>query len=84
MASLGPHWVKTLLMAVRAASSASELETINASREIVGSSSPSDGPAADDPPPQRHPVRFDDARMDPDALKVLRRLGQAGFEAYLV
>src|SRR5437763_919985 len=72
-------------MAVRAAASASDLHHPTASSENVGISPPRDGDArSDDPAPQRHPVRFDDARMDPDALKVLRRLGQAGFEAYLV
>jgi poly(A) polymerase len=34
--------------------------------------------------PLRHPVRFDDGRVDPDALKVVRRLVQSGYEAYLV
>ena len=34
--------------------------------------------------PDRHPVRFEDGRVDPDALKVVRRLTQAGYEAYLV
>ena len=76
---------KTLLMAVRAASTASDLEHTTASSEHVGALAPPlEAGLADDPPPQRHPVRFDDARMDPDALKVLRRLGQANFEAYLV
>ncbi|GAC1363534.1 MAG: polynucleotide adenylyltransferase PcnB [Polyangiales bacterium] len=36
------------------------------------------------PEPVRHARRFDDARIDPDALKVVRRLTQAGYEAYLV
>jgi poly(A) polymerase len=38
----------------------------------------------DEDAPQRHPARFDDARLDPDAIRVVRKLVQAGFEAYLV
>jgi len=34
--------------------------------------------------PQRHEARFDDARLDPDALRVVRKLVQSGFQAYLV
>lgn len=34
--------------------------------------------------PQRHSVRFDDGRLDPDALRVVRKLEQAGYQAYLV
>ena len=32
----------------------------------------------------RHAVRFEDARVDPDALRVVRKLAAAGFEAYIV
>ncbi len=45
------------------------------------------GPAAasaDGPAPARHPARFDDARLDPDAVRVVRRLTAAGYEAYIV
>ncbi|HEX2732559.1 MAG TPA: polynucleotide adenylyltransferase PcnB [Polyangiaceae bacterium] len=35
-------------------------------------------------PPQRYPVRIDEARIDADAAKVVRRLVRAGYEAYLV
>src|SRR6185503_5598398 len=34
--------------------------------------------------PGRHPVVFEDARIDPDVQKVLRRLVRHGHEAYLV
>ena len=34
--------------------------------------------------PERHAVHFEDARVDAEALKVVRRLNAAGFEAYLV
>ncbi len=40
---------------------------------------------ADPPPaPTRHPHRFDESRVDPEAIRVVRRLQQAGFEAYIV
>jgi poly(A) polymerase len=32
----------------------------------------------------RHPVALDEARIDPDAAKVVRRLERSGFQAYLV
>ncbi len=34
--------------------------------------------------PLRHPVRFDEALVDADAVRVVRRLNAAGFEAYIV
>ncbi len=36
------------------------------------------------PPLVRHSVRFEDAQVDPDALRVVRKLVAAGFEAYIV
>jgi poly(A) polymerase len=36
------------------------------------------------PQPVRHPAHFDEGRLDPDAIRVVRRLVAAGFEAYLV
>lgn len=53
---------------------------------VRASSSDSDFPAGRrvSKEPVRHPVRFEDGRVDPDALKVVRRLTQAGYEAYLV
>ena len=35
-------------------------------------------------PPQRHSVRFEDGRIDPDAVRIVRRLAAAGFEAHIV
>ena len=34
--------------------------------------------------PQRHAVRFEDGVVDPDAVRVVRKLNAAGFEAYIV
>ncbi|MBI2389198.1 MAG: polynucleotide adenylyltransferase PcnB [Deltaproteobacteria bacterium] len=50
----------------------------NSSPPATGGSAPSG------PPPVRHDARFDESRIDPDALRVVRRLVAAGFEAYLV
>lgn len=36
------------------------------------------------PEPMRHPAHFDEARLDPDAIRVVRRLVAAGYEAYIV
>lgn len=36
------------------------------------------------PAPVRHPAQFDESRLDPDAVRVVRRLTAAGFEAYIV
>ena len=36
------------------------------------------------PAPVRHPTHFDEGRLDPDAIRVVRRLTAAGFEAYIV
>lgn len=36
------------------------------------------------PAPARHPAHFDEGRLDPDAIRVVRRLTAAGFEAYIV
>lgn len=41
-------------------------------------------PAGSGPAPIRHPAQFDESRLDPDAIRVVRRLVAAGFEAYLV
>jgi poly(A) polymerase len=35
-------------------------------------------------PPRRYNVEFGDGQIDPDVVRVLRRLVQAGYEAYLV
>lgn len=51
------------------------------------SRAPSDSPSHHDPQtPEAHRIRvdIDDARIDADALKVVRRLVRHGFEAYLV
>lgn len=37
-----------------------------------------------EPGPSRHPVDLDDGRLDPDAVKVVRRLVRHGYEAYVV
>ena len=34
--------------------------------------------------PAHHPARFDESRLDPDAIRVVRKLVAAGFEAFLV
>jgi poly(A) polymerase len=36
------------------------------------------------PEPSRHPAHFEDSRLDPDAIRVVRRLVAAGYEAYVV
>lgn len=36
------------------------------------------------PQPVRHPAHFDEGRLDPDAIRVVRRLVAAGYEAYIV
>jgi len=36
------------------------------------------------PQPVRHPAHFDEGRLDPDAIRVVRRLVAGGFEAYIV
>src|SRR5882762_8548663 len=36
------------------------------------------------PRPRVYPIQLDEARIDPDAAKVVRRLVRAGYEAYLV
>ncbi|HTN83960.1 MAG TPA: polynucleotide adenylyltransferase PcnB, partial [Sorangium sp.] len=40
--------------------------------------------AEDIPTPRRYQVVFDEARIDPDVQKVVRRLVRHGFQAYLV
>ncbi|MBL8721223.1 MAG: polynucleotide adenylyltransferase PcnB [Myxococcales bacterium] len=44
----------------------------------------SHGFEAGPPPPVRHTFRFEEGRVDPDALRVVRKLVAAGFEAYIV
>src|SRR5262245_37350708 len=47
---------------------------------------PKEDDVEDRPTPSavRHDAGFDEARVDPDAQKVVRRLTRHGFEAYLV
>lgn len=45
---------------------------------------PDEGPRGDIPEPGRHQATFEEARIDPDVQKVLRRLVRHGHEAYLV
>lgn len=74
-------------MAVRAASAdiASRSHEAEPSSERPVSSQPAE-PArtARGPEPVRHPAHFDESRLDPDAVRVVRKLVAAGYEAYIV
>jgi poly(A) polymerase len=75
-------------MAARATTHPSSVSAPGAEKgEVASDASRSRRAVARDsaaPSPSHHSIRFDEARVDPDAIRVVRRLTQAGFEAYLV
>ncbi len=72
-------------MAVRAASAdiAPHSHEADPSSDRAVSSEPTEQPGRG-PEPVRHPAHFDESRLDPDAVRVVRRLVAAGYEAYIV
>ncbi|HMR78522.1 MAG TPA: polynucleotide adenylyltransferase PcnB [Polyangiaceae bacterium] len=67
---------------------ASRNEATTAARSSTSSAKPKPPRATPPPPdehePELHDVELDEARIDPDAAKVVRRLVRHGHEAYLV